>query len=230
MLLAAFISPAHTEITDSLHQSGVGPRQRCPPPGEVRPAFALDGSDLEDFLLHDPELPWFHYYMTISGDDPKPAEHPTSTPAQPPLGPPARPRVVNVAATLIILGAVTPFVATVIRAQWEATVGPDYAEQLANLIMISLIYCGLAMVVLGGRNWARITVTVLTVLVSFGLLSVLVQAMLAAARGLLSGGELFRAFLLAAALVAVVAGVVLLYIPAANAYFAQSRAYRAMRN
>jgi hypothetical protein len=42
--------------------------------------------------------------------------------------------------------------------------------------------------------------------------------------GFLSGGELFRLFLLAATLVASVIGVVL-YIPAANTYFPQSRAY-----
>ncbi len=137
--------------------------------------------------------------------------------------------MVNVAAILIILGAVIPFVATVIRGHWGTTVGPEYPEQFANLFMIGLVYCVLARVVLGGRNWARITVTVLTVFVSYGGLIGLVQFILAAG-GFLSGGELFRLFLLATALVALVVGVVLLYIPAANAYFAQSRAYRAMRD
>lgn len=133
--------------------------------------------------------------------------------------------MVNVAATLLILGAVIPFVGNLIQGLRGATFD---AEQFANLFMIGLVYYLLARVVLNGRNWARITVTVLTVLTSGGGLTGLVQVILAAG-GFLSGGELFRLFLLAAAMVALVVGVVLLYIPAANAYFAQSGAYRAVR-
>ncbi|MGH3770026.1 MAG: hypothetical protein ACRDRW_01265 [Pseudonocardiaceae bacterium] len=67
----------------------------------------------------------------------------------------------------------------------------------------------------------------MAVFINSAMLSGVVPVILAAE--FLSGGEIFRLFLLAAALVASVVGVVLRYIPAANAYFAQSWAYRAMR-
>ncbi len=124
--------------------------------------------------------------------------------------------MVNVAAILLILGVV-PLVVGSVR-------GPDPAQGIANAFWIGVISCVLVEVVLGGRNWARITATLLTVLTFFGGLVAVVEVI---AAGSLSGGELFRLFLLAAALIALLGGVVLLYIPAANAYFAQSQAYRA---
>lgn len=109
-----------------------------------------------------------------------------ATPAQPPIGSPARPRVVNVAAILLILSVVPLFVGSVRGASLDL-------EQSTNSFMIGVVYCVLAVVVLGSRNWARITVTVLTVLIGSGMLIAVVQGSLAAGLSRVEGrSRIFR--------------------------------------
>ena len=165
----------------------------------------------------------------------------------PPAGKPARPGAVTGSFLLWVLGAIVSVVTIVLlfnSADWDRIVAEAAAngatdlngvtpQQVVNtlrgvfigvFVVFALLYVFFAFMMWGGRNWARIVLTVLGalgVIGSFGSSNA-------------SGSFTFNGTTYATtttsynwigAVVSIVA-IVLMYLPASNAYFRESKAYR----
>ncbi len=138
------------------------------------------------------------------------------------------PKAVNWASTLLILSAIpwfTVFTDNVLSAPVIALRVEFPAHSHEAMLLLSIGYLMLAVSVLNGYQWTRITVVVATV--GFNLF------MLNSAAGLSHAGESevgtasFELMMLAWTVVLSSTGLVLLYTPASSTYIAQSEAYQA---
>jgi hypothetical protein len=142
---------------------------------------------------------------------------------------PEIPSAVNWATALFILSAIPlllVFAANVFSAP-ALTPGSGFpASGYGVMLLLNIGYLTLAVSVLNGRKWTRITITVVTVIFNFFVLSSI------AGFDLYDGlvGESHGSFVhvvLAWTVVLSSAGLILLYTPASNTYVARSETYEA---